>query len=161
MGLLLSWTSSHQPSSTAPGLSNDHKHRPLGPTQRSLEEACKQLQECGTDHSLHETFRAASPKEFEFVLDQSGTSFRKRLRPIVASGRHADRLILKNVFRHTVKRALMSAASCEHWFAYQEIRNDTAHDYGERFTETVLKLLPDFITDAKDLARVIAEGEDD
>ena len=38
--------------------------------------------------------------------------------------------------------------------------NDTAHDYGEGFAETTLKLLPDFITDAKALADVIEEAAD-
>ena len=39
--------------------------------------------------------------------------------------------------------------------------NDTAHDYGEGFAETTLKLLPDFIADAKTLADVIEEADDD
>ncbi len=39
-----------------------------------------------------------------------------------------------------------------------DIRNDTAHQYGEGFAETTLKLLPRFIADAKELARVITEG---
>ena len=34
-------------------------------------------------------------------------------------------------------------------------RNYTAHDYGEGFAETTLKLLPNFIDDAKALAGVI------
>ena len=38
--------------------------------------------------------------------------------------------------------------------------NDTAHDYGEGFAETTLKLLPDFVADAKTLADVIEEGND-
>ena len=38
--------------------------------------------------------------------------------------------------------------------------NDTAHDYGEGFAETTLKLLPGFIADAKTLADVIEEEED-
>ena len=39
-------------------------------------------------------------------------------------------------------------------------RNDTAHDYGEGFAETTVKLLPDFIADAKALADVIEEADD-
>ena len=38
---------------------------------------------------------------------------------------------------------------------------ESAHDYGEKFAETTLKLLPDFIADDRELARVIAEGGDD
>jgi hypothetical protein len=39
-------------------------------------------------------------------------------------------------------------------------RNGTAHDYGEGFAETTLKLLPDFVADAKALADVIEEADD-
>ena len=39
-------------------------------------------------------------------------------------------------------------------------RNGTAHDYGEGFAETTLKLLPDFVADAKALADVIEEAAD-
>ncbi len=51
--------------------------------------------------------------------------------------------------------------ACERWFAYRDNRNDTAHDDGEQFAETTLKLLPSFIDDARHLARIIAEGTDD
>ena len=44
---------------------------------------------------------------------------------------------------------------------YRDARNDTAHRYGEGFAETTLKLLPQFIADARELARVINEEEDD
>ena len=64
-------------------------------------------------------------------------------------------------FYERIKYDLISVEACERWFAYRDNRNDTAHDYGEKFAETTLKLLPDFITDARELAKVIEEGEDD
>ena len=72
-----------------------------------------------------------------------------------------DRLTFKDAFRLAVRHDLISAAACERWFAYREHRNDTAHEYSERFAEATLELLPGFISDAKELARVIAEGGDD
>ena len=39
-------------------------------------------------------------------------------------------------------------------------RKDTAHGYVEDFAETTLRLLPDFIGDAKALAGVIEEAND-
>ena len=90
-----------------------------------------------------------------------GSLLKKRLRPYFASNRQADRLTFKDAFRHAAKHDLISMEACERWFAYRDNRNDTAHDYGERFAETTLKLLPDFITDARELARVISEGGDD
>ena len=85
----------------------------------------------------------------------------KRLRPYFASNRQADRQTFKDAFRHAAKHDLISVEARELWFAYRDNRNDTAHDYGEKFAKTTLKLLPRFITDAKELARVITESTDD
>ena len=40
-------------------------------------------------------------------------------------------------------------------------RNITAHNYGEGFAETTLKLLSDFVAGAKALPGVIEEADDD
>ena len=127
----------------------------------TLESAFEQLQQREPGDTFYDIFRAASVKEFEIVLEQSGSLLKKRLWPYFASNRQADRLTFKDAFRHAAKHDLISVEACERWFAYRDNRNDTAHDYGEKFAETTLKLLPDFITDARELARVIAEGEDD
>ena len=110
---------------------------------------------------LYDIFRAASVKEFELVLEQSGSLLKRRLRPYFASNRQADRLTFKAVFRHAAKHGLITVETCERWSSYRDNRNDTAHDYGEEFAETTLKLLPDFIEDAKELAGIIAEVGDD
>ena len=127
----------------------------------TLESAFQQLQQHDPSDTFYDIFRAASVKEFEIVLEQSGSLLKKRLRPYFASNRHADRLTFKNAFRHAAKHDLISVETCERWFAYRDNRNDTAHDYGEKFAETTLKLLPEFIVDARNLARIIAEGDDD
>ncbi len=127
----------------------------------TLESAFEQLQQREPSDEFYDIFRAASVKEFELVLEQSGKLLTKRLRPYFASNRQADKLTFKNVFRHAVKHDLITAAACERWLVYRDNRNDTAHDYGEQFAETTLTLLPSFIDDARDLARIIAEGTDD
>ena len=127
----------------------------------TLESAFKELQQREPSDTFYDIFRAASVKEFEIVLEQSGSLLKKRLRPYLASNRHADRLTFKNAFRHAAKHDLISVEACERWFAYRDNRNDTAHDYGEAFAETTLTLLPEFIVDARNLAKIIAEGADD
>ena len=127
----------------------------------TLESAFEQLQQREPDDTFYNIFRAASVKEFEIVLEQSGSLLKKRLRPYFSSNRQADGLTFKDAFRHAAKHDLISVAACERWFAYRDNRNDTAHDYGEKFAETTLHLLPDFITDATELAKVIAEETDD
>ena len=127
----------------------------------TLESAFEHLQQRQPSDELYDIFRAASVKEFEIVLEQSGKLLTKRLRPYFASNRQADKLTFKNVFRHAVKHDLITVDACERWLTYRDNRNDTAHDYGEQFAETTLKLLPSFINDARDLARIIAESADD
>ena len=127
----------------------------------TLESALEHLQQLEPSDELYDIFRAASVKEFEIVLEQSGKLLTKRLRPYFASNRQADKLTYKNAFRHAAKHDLISVAACERWLVYRDNRNNTAHDYGEQFAETTLKLLPSFIDDARDLARIIAEGTDD
>ena len=127
----------------------------------TLESAFEQLQGREPDDTLYDIFRAAAVKEFELVLEQSGNLLKKRLQPYFASNRQADRLTFKDAFRYAAKHDLIAVEACERWFAYGDNRNDTAHGYGEEFAETTLRLLPQFIMDARDLESIISEGADD
>lgn len=127
----------------------------------TLESSFEHLQKLDPCDTYYDICRAASVKKFELVLEQSGSLLKKRLRPYFASNRHADRLTFKNAFRHAAKHDVISVEACERWFAYRENRNDAGHDYGEKFAETTLKLLPEFIVDARNLAGIIAEIDDE
>lgn len=122
----------------------------------ALERALRGIEEHrNSDGVLYDVFRAASVKEFELVLEQSGKLLRKRLAAFFASNRQADRLAFKDLFRHAAKHGLVDCATVERWLAYRDNRNDTAHDYGEEFAKATLNLLPAFVEDAKALAEVI------
>ena len=123
----------------------------------TLDSAFAQLRARGQDDDLYDIFRAASVKEFEIVLEQSGSLLKRRLRPYFASNQQADRLTVKDIFRHAARHGLISVEASERWMAYRDNRNDTAHDYGEGFAETTIQLLEQFIHDARDLTRVIGE----
>ncbi len=125
----------------------------------TLEAAFAHLQREGPDGPMRDIFHAACAKEFELVLDIGGALLRRRLRDFFASGHKADRLTFGDAFRHAAKHALISAEACERWLRYRDIRNASAHDYGERFAETALELIPAFAADARALADAI-EGED-
>ena len=47
------------------------------------------------------------------------------------------------------------------WSVHTNNRNDTAHDYGAGFADATVKLLPQFIIDAKALADAIEAPDDD
>ena len=112
------------------------------------------------DDVMYDIYRAACVKEFELVLEQSGKLLRKRLAAWFASNRQADRLHFKDLFRHAARHDLMAPDAVERWLRYRDNRNFTAHDYGEDFAESTLRLLPAFIRDAKALADVIERPSD-
>ena len=127
----------------------------------TLDRALQELERHAPNTMLYDIYRSACIKQFEIILEQSGKLLKKRLRPWFASNRQVDRLVFKDFFRHAAKHGLIDAQTCERWMQYRDNRNDTAHDYGEDFAETTLKLLPDFLADAKALADVIENAQND
>ena len=112
------------------------------------------------DDVAYDLYRAACIKEFELVLEQSGKLLRKRLSAWFASNRQADRLHFKDLFRHAARHALIDCEAVERWLRYRDNRTHAANDYGEDFAEATLKLLPEFIGDAKVLAAMIERTGD-
>lgn len=127
---------------------------------RALEVAFNEVKSYGDADILHDLYRAACVKEFELVLEQSGTLLRKRLAAFFASNRQADELVFKDLFRHAAKHRLIDVEMAERWLDYRDCGNDTAHRYGEHFSEAILELLPAFIVDANSLADTIEAAND-
>ena len=127
----------------------------------TLEHCLQRLRQTDPDEIDYDSYRAACVKEFEIILEQSGSLLRKVLSAYFADSHQADRLVFKDVFRHAAKRGLIDLDTCERWLSYRDNRNSTAHGYGKDFAEATLELLPDFITDARDLAEIIRGAGDD
>ncbi|MXX95770.1 MAG: hypothetical protein F4039_04570 [Gammaproteobacteria bacterium] len=79
---------------------------------------------------------------------------------LISSNKKADSLTFKDLFRQANLSDLMDEESTERWLGYRDLRNDTAHEYGEKFAENTLKQLPLFIEDAKLLADTIERRND-
>jgi len=126
----------------------------------TLERALQGLSDHQPDEIAYDIYRAACVKEFELILEQSGKLLRKRISAWSASNQAAAKLTFKDVFRTAAKHGLIEADACERWLEYRDSRNDTAHDYGEGFAESAVKLLPRFVVDAKALARRLDERTD-
>jgi hypothetical protein len=118
---------------------------------QTLEKSLERFNQSKDGSIDHEVFRNAVIKSFELTLETIGKLLRKALKSYVATPRFVDELNYKDVFRHAGKHALLTNAEVDRWFAYRDNRNDTAHDYGIAFTKTTLKLLPQFLIDAKNL----------
>ena len=87
---------------------------------QTLDTAFARLDEQEAGGLAREIVRAACVKEFELVLEQSGSLLRKRLRPYFASNQQVDRLTFKDLFRHAAKHGLISVEGCERWLAYRD-----------------------------------------
>lgn len=125
----------------------------------TLEGVVKKLTDKSGKES-YEIYRIACIKEFEIILEQSGRLLRQRISGYFAAKRRVDNLTFKSVFRHATKHGLIDLETCERWMEYRNNRNDTAHDYGEKFANETLKILPSFIKDARALAEIVAEVEE-
>ena len=103
----------------------------------------------------YDIYCSACVKEFEIILEQCGKLLKKRLCDFFASNKAVDELTFKDVFRYAAKHSLISMEGSERWLNYRDNRNNTTHDYGEGFAEQILKLLPDFIKDAKEVLKIL------
>ena len=124
---------------------------------QTLEEAHTRLLASETDSIEYDMYRSACVKEFEIILEQAGKLLRKCLRDFVHSPKAVDRLVFKDVFRQAAQHDLLNLEQTERWLIYRDNRNNTAHDYGKKFAEETLTLIPDFITDASGLEQSVYE----
>ncbi len=92
------------------------------------------------------------------TLEQSGKLLRKRLIPYFSSKKIIDTLTFKDLFRYAFKFSLISEDEVNRWMQYWDNRNNTAHDYGEKFAKETLRLIDDFLSDARHLKEIINNG---
>lgn len=127
-------------------------------TAATLEQALLELGKLPTgDSVLYDLYRNAAIKSFELSLETSGKLLRKALKAYGGSPRSVDALVFNDVLRHAGKHAIFDQAAVERWLAYRANRNTTAHDYGEKFANQTLKLLPNYLTDVRALAAKLQE----
>lgn len=125
---------------------------------RSLEGSFERLQQVESkDDILYDIFRAATVKEFEIILEQSGKLLRKCLVPYFHSPKEVAKLTFKDVFRNAGQHGLLATDEVRRWLEYRDNRNLTSHDYGLALAEKTLPLIPQFIEDARRLKDVIGK----
>ena len=117
--------------------------------------AYQRIHSVEADSIEYDMYRSACVKEFEIILEQAGKLLRKCLKDFVHSPKAVDRLVFKAVFRQAAQHGLTSLEATERWLEYRDNRNNTAHDYGKKFAEHTLSLLPGFIQDPGALAQAV------
>lgn len=118
----------------------------------TLQLSIQMLKSSKSGSTQYEVYRNAVIKGFELVLEMTGSLLRKALKAYGGNPRSVDDLSFKDVLRHAGKHGLLDTDAIARWFNYRNNRNVVAHDYGEKFAEQTLVLLPGFIADASHLA---------
>jgi nucleotidyltransferase substrate binding protein (TIGR01987 family) len=121
----------------------------------ALDRASKKIIKLSHDDYDYDIYRSACVKEFEIILELAGKMLKKVLRDYMQSHKSADQLYFKDIFRNAALHSIISIEESERWLEYRDNRNTTAHDYGESFADETLKILPDFIKDARSLVNSI------
>ncbi|WP_298406871.1 nucleotidyltransferase substrate binding protein [uncultured Chloroflexus sp.] len=132
----------------------------LDNTLRALESALAHYQQAVAEQDTveQEIFRLAIIKGFELAQEVSFKLLRRRLRDFGHSSRKLEATPVKELLRFAAQHSLLSIAEVERWFVYRANRNHTAHNYGEDFVQATLAILPDFIRDARALAKRLRTG---
>ena len=104
---------------------------------------------------IYDIYRAACVKEFEIVSEQCGKLLKKSLLVFFSSSKQLDALTYKDIFRHAAKHGFVTLDEVERWLEYRDHRNQTAHEYGENYADSILLLIPQFLADADNLLKTI------
>lgn len=134
-------------------LQTDHLDRCV----QTLESALQKLRAAEPGSIDYEIYRNAVIKGFELTLEMAGKLLRRVLKGYAAGPRTVDELTYKDLLRHAGKHGLFGESEVRRWFKYRDNRNSTAHDYGEKFAEETLTLLPDFIGDVRSLRATLKQ----
>ncbi len=102
-----------------------------------------------------EVFRNAIIKSYELTQETAFKLLKKALKAYGHGGKKLESIPIKDILRLAADHDLMTLSEVEWWFGYRDNRNNTAHDYGEKFAEETLTLIPGFLADIATLAAVL------
>ena len=125
----------------------------------TLELAQSKLSENDASSALYDLYWAACVKEFEIVSEQCAKLLKKSLLIFFASSKQLDALTYKDIFRYAGKHGLASMQEVERWLQYRDHRDQAAHEYGEAYADDILKLIPQFLSDAHHLLPAIEAAQ--
>ncbi len=124
-------------------LNTDHLSR----CRQTLESSLIMYQRAEAGSIDQEVFRNAIVKGYELAQETAFKLLKKALKVYGHSGKELESTPVKEILRLAAIHDLMTLEEVEHWFAYRDNRNNTAHDYGEAFAEQTLMLIPGFLAD--------------
>jgi len=109
------------------------------------------------DSVEQDVFRHALVKGFELVQETSHKLLKKALCQFGHTARRLEQTPVKEILRLCAQHGLMTVDEVERWFSYRDVRNSTAHQYGEAFVTQTMALMSHFLADAAALESRLAE----
>ncbi|MDR0724342.1 MAG: nucleotidyltransferase substrate binding protein [Endomicrobium sp.] len=121
----------------------------------TLEKSYKYLKNSEENSIEFEMYRNSLVKSFEMTLEQSGKLLKKKITPYFSTKKAVNALTFKDLFRQAAVHGLLRQDDIIRWFEYRDNRNNTAHDYGEKFAKETINLIENFLKDVKKLKEII------
>jgi len=122
---------------------------------KALDSSLVFYQTAENDSIEQEVFRNAIIKGYELTQETAFKLLKKALKAFGHGGKKLEATPVKDILRLAAVHDLLTLPEVERWFAYRDNRNNTAHDYGEKFANDTLTLIPVFLQDIATLADVL------
>ena len=116
-----------------------------------LKNSLKTLNECYDDYSaepnkkIKDYIKDSCIKRFEYTYETSKKIMNKFLKK--EYDKSEKDLTINNIFREMYGLDLIK--NFENWADYREKRNFTSHEYNEKYTDSIIAVIPDFISDVE------------
>ena len=116
-----------------------------------LKNSLKTLKECYDDYSaepnkkIKDYIKDSCIKRFEYTYETSKKIMNKFLKK--EYDKTEKDLTINNIFREMYGLDLIR--DFESWADYREKRNFTSHEYNEKYTDSIIAVIPDFISDVE------------
>ena len=116
-----------------------------------LKDSLKTLKECYNDYSaekdrkIKDYIKDSCIKRFEYTYETSKKIMNKFLKK--EYDKSEKELTINNIFREMYGLDLIN--NFERWVDYREKRNFTSHEYNEKYTGSIIDIMPDFINDVE------------
>ena len=116
-----------------------------------LKKSLKTLKECYDDYSaepnkkIKDYIKDSCIKRFEYTYETSKKIMNKFLKK--EYDKSEKDLTINNIFREMYGLDLIK--NFENWADYREKKNFTSHEYNEKYTDSIIAVIPDFISDVE------------
>ena len=116
-----------------------------------LKDSLKTLKECYNDYSaekdrkIKDYIKDSCIKRFEYTYETSKKIMNKFLKK--EYDKTEKDLTINNIFREMYGLDLIK--DFESWADYKEKRNFTSHEYNEKYTDSIIDIIPEFIGDVE------------